>query len=370
MDAAIIPCPYFLLCSPCASSFYCSFSTATKATSCMVAAPGDPRYGGACLGTLRCFLTLALRDPRAMDVVQASRLEVGVDAWRVDEAHRLAARGEQQQKKKQQHQQRTRRLFARADSLRPAVGVRTGGARGEAPWARSRQTKPRTRPTSASCAPPTPALQVWWPACGPKATAWAMPRPRRLSSRGARKRTGTLRGDRCGVCCCGCSSAIATAARRLPRGARFRVYGTALPPEATLRRAALRQVCKGTLESLQLLAAFGSSNHSNLPLRGQGRRATSVTPRRRLSWRTRARRRRCGARWRRRDGGSVVAAARLWAELACGLRARRLPPPHALFTHWDAVAGGDGECKWAASTGSCATRCGHWACRRTWRTPT
>jgi len=86
----------------------------------------------------------------------------------------------------------------------------------------------------------------------------------------------------------------------------FRVQGTALPPEATLRRAALRQACKGTFESLQLLAAFDSSNHTDLPLRGQGRRATNVTPRRRLSWRTRARRRRCGARcpstwWRQRD---------------------------------------------------------------------
>ena len=143
-----------------------------------------------------------------------------MDAWRVDEAHRLAARGEQQQKQQQQHQQRTRQLFARADSLRPAVGMRTGGPRGEAPSALSRQTKPRTRPTSASCAPPTPALQVWWPACGTKATAWAMPRPRRLSSRGAQKRTGTSRGGRGGVCCCGCSSASATSARRLPRGAR------------------------------------------------------------------------------------------------------------------------------------------------------
>ena len=92
----------------------------------------------------------------------------------------------------------------------------------------------------------------------------------------------------------------------------FRVQGTALPPEATLRRAALRQACKGTLESLQLLAAFDSSNHTDLPLREQGRRATNVTPRRRLSWRTRARRRRCGARC------DTVAAAR-WRQRDCGM---------------------------------------------------
>ena len=39
----------------------CSFSKAAKATSCMVAAiPGDPRSGGACLGTLCYFLTLTM----------------------------------------------------------------------------------------------------------------------------------------------------------------------------------------------------------------------------------------------------------------------------------------------------------------------
>lgn len=41
----------------------CSFSKAAKATSCMVAAiPGDPRNGGACLGTLCYFLTLTMRE--------------------------------------------------------------------------------------------------------------------------------------------------------------------------------------------------------------------------------------------------------------------------------------------------------------------
>ncbi len=50
-------------CSLCAFFCCCSFSKAAKATSCMVAAiPGDPRNGGAYLGTLCYFLTLTMRE--------------------------------------------------------------------------------------------------------------------------------------------------------------------------------------------------------------------------------------------------------------------------------------------------------------------